>query len=233
MNKMATEKEIKVREMDDPSKRVAQVAREIADKVGLSTRSVANFLYAKRRGYESYLKMQEERYHQPTATEFFRQYAKKLDLSIEEYNELTCLKRGFSDISQARKFYKQRKNNPGLSIEQFLADEDRFRDLTLLPFEVLDRYPSREYASEFILKEETEQKELINYKLMETIESLPERLRYVIKKRFLEDKTLKEIGKDLKLTKERIRQLEEEALRKLYSLAIENGLQDLYEEPRH
>lgn len=60
------------------------------------------------------------------------------------------------------------------------------------------------------------------------MEALDDREAVVIKKRFglndSEPATLREIGKELHLSRERIRQIEREALRKLYAIVAQEGL---------
>jgi len=55
---------------------------------------------------------------------------------------------------------------------------------------------------------------------------LTERELYVIKGRFLEDKTLQEIGEEVKLSRERIRQIEAKALRKARYAVLKSKLRD-------
>lgn len=60
------------------------------------------------------------------------------------------------------------------------------------------------------------------------LEALNEREAYIIKKRFgldnTEPMTLREIGKEIHLSRERVRQIERDALRKLYNMAAQEGL---------
>lgn len=62
-------------------------------------------------------------------------------------------------------------------------------------------------------------REDINKYLLETIENLPERTAFVLKKRFglegQEPSTLEEVGEELGVTRERVRQIEKKALEKL------------------
>jgi RNA polymerase sigma factor (sigma-70 family) len=51
--------------------------------------------------------------------------------------------------------------------------------------------------------------------LYQAIKLLPERERYIIRKRYFEGKTLKDTGKELAIGGERIRQIEKRALRKI------------------
>lgn len=62
---------------------------------------------------------------------------------------------------------------------------------------------------------------------MELINSLNERQKTVITKRFFEQKTLREIGKELGVQQERIRQIESRALDHLRQKAKQKGLDDI------
>ncbi len=79
-------------------------------------------------------------------------------------------------------------------------------------------------ASQLLLKEQIE----------EVLEGLTERERKVLKLRFgLEDgrsRTLEEVGREFEVTRERIRQIEAKALRRLRSREFSKKLRDFREE---
>ncbi len=80
----------------------------------------------------------------------------------------------------------------------------------------------------YVEKIEEEDEKIHNAKLIkEALSKLTEKERYVIEKRILDEnpKTLQEIGDDLGITRERVRQIEEKALKKLKLLLSEK--QDL------
>ncbi len=78
--------------------------------------------------------------------------------------------------------------------------------------------------------EENIVKETLHKDLEELINALDEREREIIKLRFgLEDdepKTLEEVGEKLNISRERVRQLEQRALKKLKALALKKHLKD-------
>ena len=59
------------------------------------------------------------------------------------------------------------------------------------------------------------------------IEQLPERSRYIMRLRFVDGRTLEETGKILKLTRARIKQIQDDALRKLREILREGIHRDL------
>ncbi len=59
------------------------------------------------------------------------------------------------------------------------------------------------------------------------IEQLPERSRYIMRLRFVDGRTLEEIGKILNLTRARIKQIQDDALRKLREILREGIHRDL------
>ena len=54
-------------------------------------------------------------------------------------------------------------------------------------------------------------------RIEEAIDTLDERKQYILRSRFFEDKTLDELGKELGVSKDRVRQIEAQALRQLRS----------------
>jgi RNA polymerase primary sigma factor len=78
--------------------------------------------------------------------------------------------------------------------------------------------------------EEKVMSEILSKEIEEMLEKLPEKERRVIELRFglrgEEPKTLREIGEILNISRERVRQLETRALRKLRNMAIKKHLKD-------
>ena len=64
-------------------------------------------------------------------------------------------------------------------------------------------------------------------RLISAIEQLPERSRYIMRLRFVDGRTLEETGKILKLTRARIKQIQDDALRKLREILREGIHRDL------
>lgn len=124
-------------------------------------------------------------------------------------------------------FYKNGKINPFIenlldifqcalndlyTSEQLKLDlKGKKTTLELNHSEIKSLYFPREFES---MEDLTNFKRLPNI-LNEVLDTLTPRESKVIKKRFFEDKTLEEVAKDLGVTRERIRQTEAKALRKL------------------
>jgi RNA polymerase primary sigma factor len=72
--------------------------------------------------------------------------------------------------------------------------------------------------------------EILSREIEEMLDKLPEKERRVVELRFglrgEEPKTLREIGEILNISRERVRQLETRALRKLRNMAIKKHLKD-------
>ncbi len=73
-------------------------------------------------------------------------------------------------------------------------------------------------------------RKLLKQQIEDILHELSERERLVITLRYgLADEqshTLEEVGKDLHVTRERVRQIEVQAMRKLRSLSLSRGLQE-------
>jgi RNA polymerase sigma-32 factor len=107
---------------------------------------------------------------------------------------------------------------------RFQMEGEEGRSLTeILP----DNGPSQEE-----LMGDAEYEDVRRQHLYEALDQLSDRERLIIRRRRLidEPETLSEIGKDLGITRERVRQLEARALRKLRSFLEDGGLVELFDE---
>ena len=86
---------------------------------------------------------------------------------------------------------------------------------------------NKDYSLIGILEVEDKKEEIISL-LEECIKKLPEEYQLIIKSRFYEGKTFEEMGKDLKISYGRAEQIHKLALKKLFYLAKQSGLYDLY-----
>lgn len=127
--------------------------------------------------------------------------AKDLDVSEEDIIEM-----------------EQRMSSRDLSLDTPFDDDQELTHLEL----VQEDSPNQEEA----LAEEEERK-LIELQIQNAMKKLNEKELYVIKNRIMADEplTLQEIGNHLKLSRERVRQIESEALKKLKKEFVNNNLQ--------
>jgi RNA polymerase sigma-32 factor len=103
---------------------------------------------------------------------------------------------------------EQRMSSRDLSLDSTLDEDHEFTHLDLLQ----DDSPDQEE-----LVTQKEEKRIREQKVHNAMKRLSEKETYVIKNRIMADEplTLQEIGDQLKLSKERVRQIESEALKKL------------------
>jgi len=103
---------------------------------------------------------------------------------------------------------EQRMSSRDLSLDSTLGEDHELTHLDLLEDDRLDQ--------EELLAQE-EEKKIREQKVSNAMRRLSQKEMYVIKNRIMADEplTLREIGDHLKLSRERVRQIESEALRKL------------------
>ena len=215
---MVSELELKVREMDDPNIKIYEMSRQIAKKLKASLETVYHYLIAKRQGLES-------------NAEYLRAILKKRGInSISEYESYKVLKRGFLGKADYANYLYHKKRNRVKNKEEYFEGSWKDRKLDFQDSRALDNIQSDKDYSLISILEVEDRKEEIKFLLNITLERLYEKWRKVLIGRFYEGKTFEEIGKDLNLTRERVRQIEEKALQKFYLLAKQSGLYDLYVE---
>lgn len=127
--------------------------------------------------------------------------AKDLDVSEEDIIEM-----------------EQRMSSRDLSLDTPFDDDQELTHLELIQ----EDSPNQEEA----LAEEEERK-IRELQIQNAMKKLNEKELYVIKNRIMADEplTLQEIGNHLKLSRERVRQIESEALKKLKKEFVSNNLQ--------
>jgi RNA polymerase sigma-32 factor len=103
---------------------------------------------------------------------------------------------------------EQRMSSRDLSLNSTFDEDHELTHLDLLQDDKLDQ-------EELFAQEE--EKRIREQKVINAMKRLSEKEMYVIKNRIMADEplTLQEIGNQLKLSKERVRQIESEALKKL------------------
>jgi RNA polymerase sigma factor, sigma-70 family len=174
-----------------------------------------------------YSKLYKEYEREPTAEEVAEEYTKEI-LQKEMERELG---RRPTEEEIQRKIERE-----GYKIDP--AEVERILQISKMPLS-LDAPVGEEedtFFVDFLSKhgtadvEEKVLNEILSREIEEMLDKLPEKERRVIELRFglrgEEPKTLREIGEILNISRERVRQLETRALRKLRNMAIKKHLKD-------
>jgi len=174
-----------------------------------------------------YSKLYKEYEREPTAGEVAEEYTKEI---LQKEMERELGRRPTEEEIQRRIEKEGYKIDP--------AEVERVLQISRMPLS-LDAPVGEEedtFFVDFLSKHGTadvEEKvinEILSREIEEMLEKLPEKERRVIELRFglrgEEPKTLREIGEILNISRERVRQLETRALRKLRNMAIKRHLKD-------
>jgi RNA polymerase primary sigma factor len=174
-----------------------------------------------------YSKLYKEYEREPTAEEVAEEYTREI-LQKEMERELG---RRPTEEEIRRRIQKE-----GYKIDP--AEVERILQISKMPLS-LDAPVGEEedtFFVDFLSKhgtadvEEKVLNEILSKEIEEMLDKLPEKERRVIELRFglrgEEPKTLREIGEILNISRERVRQLETRALRKLRNMAIKKHLKD-------
>ena len=137
------------------------------------------------------------------------------NLSLEEYYQKlsTDLKVSIKEIKEM----DQRMGGKDYSLDEEIKSEEKQTRIEFLP--------SGADSQEDIVIESKQRKELES-SLKEAIETLNERESFIIKNRLLSDKqvTLEKLGKKFKISRERVRQIEKTAIKKIKKILLKNGI---------
>ena len=111
----------------------------------------------------------------------------------------------------------QRMGGKDYSLDEEIKSEEKQTRIEFLP--------SGADSQEDIVIESEQRKELES-SLKEAIETLNERESFIIKNRLLSDKqvTLEKLGKKFKISRERVRQIEKTAIKKIKKILLKNGI---------
>jgi len=174
-----------------------------------------------------YSKLYKEYEREPTAEEVAEEYTKEV-LQKEMEREL--------GRRPTEEEIRRRIEKEGYKIDP--AEVERILQISKMPLS-LDAPVGEEedtFFVDFLSKhgtadvEEKVMNEILSKEIEEMLDKLPEKERRVIELRFglrgEEPKTLREIGEILNISRERVRQLETRALRKLRNMAIKKHLKD-------
>ena len=137
------------------------------------------------------------------------------NLTLEEYYQKlsTDLKVSIKEIKEM----DQRMGGKDYSLDEEIKSEEKQTRIEFLP--------SGADSQEDIVIESEQRKELES-SLKEAIETLNERESFIIKNRLLSDKqvTLEKLGKKFKISRERVRQIEKTAIKKIKKILLKNGI---------
>ena len=137
------------------------------------------------------------------------------NLSLEEYYQKlsTDLKVSIKEIKEM----DQRMGGKDYSLDEEIKSEEKQTRIEFLP--------SGADSQEDIVIESQQRKELES-SLKEAIETLNERESFIIKNRLLSDQqvTLEKLGKKFKISRERVRQIEKTAIKKIKKILLKNGI---------
>ena len=137
------------------------------------------------------------------------------NLSLEEYYQKLSmdLKVSIKEIKEM----DQRMGGKDYSLDEEIKSEEKQTRIEFLP--------SGADSQEDIVIESQQRKELES-SLKEAIETLNERESFIIKNRLLSDKqvTLEKLGKKFKISRERVRQIEKTAIKKIKKILLKNGI---------
>jgi RNA polymerase primary sigma factor len=174
-----------------------------------------------------YSKLYKEYEREPTAEEIAEEYTKEV---LQKEMERELGRRPTEEEIQKRIEKEGYKIDP--------AEVERILQISKMPLS-LDAPVGEEedtFFVDFLSKhgtadvEEKVMNEILSKEIEEMLEKLPEKERRVVELRFglrgEEPKTLREIGDILNISRERVRQLETRALRKLRNMAIKKHLKD-------
>lgn len=194
---MASELEIKVRKLDNENETIYKSAKRIATILNKNYQTVQPIIFAKRKGFSN---------------------SKSFILS-------TLQIRGYINLAEYSNFQHHKRKGNFNNLRDFqerggLNEHLKYKNMFFLD-SLASSYDS---SSPFLALETEEENEKISLTLKGIVKKLSPRHKYVIKQRFYQGKTLEEIGKKLKITREAVRQTEERALEKLNYLARQNSL---------
>jgi len=201
---MVSEFEKKVRKLDDENLRVYESARRIAKKLNKNYGTITSYLQAKREGFKDHSKYLSFR-------ALLTGFEDRNDYALYSYHH----KKG--NFKDSRDFQKRKGLNKRLSyVDPKLLDRFTSNNKSL------DLYPLLEREKEIDRREVSETLDYL-------ISKLPREYQGVIRKSFYQGKSGKKIGRELKTTPQNISLILKSALKKLYYLAKQYNLQELYE----
>jgi len=230
---MTSNREKVVRTLDDETKNIAESARDIAKQLDIkSWRSIANIILLKRHGFNSrkdYTKYNFQKRGFNNEIELLNYRAKKRKYrGYCEYREQITQKNGFLNMSEYNIYLRNKSSGKFRNKRDFQERKGLLKGLEYIDSNQLDRHASLKDHSLIGILEQEDRKEKITNLLNKILNELKESWREVIKKRFYERKTLEEVGEELEMSYERVRQIETIALKRLYYLVKQSELYDFY-----
>ena len=193
------EKEAQIRMLDDPSKRVTQLAQELSDKLGISAAKCKRYLYTKRWGYDS---PSEQQAYQGTRRQLGKRYTLK-HFRLEKAREL-----GFNSLDDYQLFLEDQ----GFFFHSEVVEKKRQKvfEYAQIQSQNPGQMDRRVPAQEGYLCEEDKK---VFYDFISSV--LTERQFQVLTQRYFEGLKLEEIGQSLGQTAARAGQIVEESIERL------------------
>ncbi len=231
---MVSARENLVRKLDNKTKSIVESARNIAEQLNISLRTTEKIIRCKRRGFNS-----TNDYHISILkksglnnwTDALNYWAENRGFKDHnEYEEYIAQKNGFINLNEYNMYLRYKSKGKFKNKRDFQERDGFVEDLEYQDPKFLDNILyENDYSLLGILEQEDKKEEIKNI-LDKSLEKLDENSKRVIIERFYEGKTLNEIGSQMNFTRQRVEQIEKDALRKLYYLAKRSGLYDLYAE---
>ncbi len=203
---MISKLEKKIRESDISSKGIMKMSRLLAKKFKKSVETIHKILIAKRQGY-------------------YRKYSWEQDLakqkgfsSLNHYRNYRAIINGFLDDKDYRNYLGKRLKGICKSKKEYFKIVNLGGKLKYFASDLLDKLPQ-------INKNEAIEE--LSDLLEKSLKDLNNKQREVIKMLYYNDFSLRKAGKEINLSGERIRQIELEALNKLYFIGKKYKLDEI------
>jgi RNA polymerase sigma factor (sigma-70 family) len=145
--------------------------------------------------------------------------------SHTKYQEHFARQKGFNSITEYREHFARQKGfNSITEYYECLANKKFQKDIEIIPDSRFENILTSRNLSSL----EEEEREMYYSLLGFLVDNLPDRERKIIRERFYFGSTLEEVGKEIGVTTERVRQIQENALWRLGFMAKIARLDEFY-----